>query len=54
MILAVAWAKEHETWFGMNNDETDDNLKKTRSNPGNEKRLKDLDMGHGVPAATEY
>ena len=38
-----------------NNNNTpaqDDNLKKTRSNPGNEK--KDLDMRHSVPAATEH
>ena len=32
----------------------DDKLKKTRSNPGNERRQKDLDIRHGVPAATEY
>ena len=32
----------------------DDNLKKTRSNPGNERRQKDLDMRHVVPVATEH
>ena len=32
----------------------DDNLKKTRSNPGNERRQRDLDMRHGMPAATEH
>ena len=32
----------------------DDNLKKTRSNPGKERKQKDLDMRHGVPTATEY
>ena len=32
----------------------DDNLKKTRSNPGNGRRQKDLDMRNGVPAVTEH
>ena len=34
--------------------EQDDNLKMTRSNPGNERRQKDLDMRHGVPATTKH
>ena len=32
----------------------DDNLKKTRSNPGNEIRQKNLDKRHGAPTATEH
>ena len=51
IILAVAWAKEHGL---IGQDAQDDNLKNTRSNPGNERKQKDLDMRHGMPAATEH